>query len=143
MRQFLLIGGVLLAVYLIGRRRLAANVKVLLRGVSFAGGLKKPTLSLRFGIQNPTDREARLLSLVGQVDANGRTVADVSAFETVRILPNQETRYQVSVTPAAVGIIQTLAQFIRAKERQPVRVAFTGTANVDGMNVPIDQAATL
>jgi len=24
-----------------------------------------------------------------------------------------------------------------------VRVAFTGTANVDGMNVPIDQAATL
>jgi len=143
MRQILVIGGVLLAVYLIGRRRLAANVKVLLRGVSFAGGLKKPTLSLRFGIQNPTDREARLLSLVGQVDANGRTVADVSAFETVRILPNQETRYQVSVTPAAVGIIQTLAQFIRAKERQPVRVAFTGTANVDGMNVPIDQAATL
>jgi len=143
MRQILVIGGVLLAVYLIGRRRLAANVKVLLRGVSFSGGLKKPTLSLRFGIQNPTDREARLLSLVGQVDANGRTVADVSAFETVRILPNQETRYQVSVTPAAVGIIQTLAQFIRAKERQPVRVAFTGTANVDGMNVPIDQAATL
>jgi LEA14-like dessication related protein len=80
---------------------------------------------------------------VGKVDANGRTVADVSAFETVRILPNQETRYQVSVTPAAVGIIQTLAQFIRAKERQPVRVAFTGTANVDGLNIPIQQTATL
>jgi hypothetical protein len=143
MRQVFIIGGVILAVYLLGRRRLAANVKVLLRGVSFAGGLKKPTLSLRFGIQNPTDREAHLLSLVGKVDANGRTVADVSAFETVRILPNQETRYQVSVTPAAVGIIQTLAQFIRAKERQPVRVAFTGTANVDGLNIPIQQTATL
>ena len=143
MRQVFIIGGVLLAVYLLGRRRLAANVKVLLRGVSFAGGIKRPTISLRFGIQNPTDREARLVSLVGQVEANGRTVADVSAFETVNILPNQETRYTIQATPAAVGIIQTLTQFIRAKERKPVRVAFTGTANVDGMNIPINQSATL
>ncbi len=143
MRNVILIGGVILAVYLLGRRRLAGNIKVLFRGVSFSGGLKRPQFLLRFGIQNPTDRGAVLQSLVGQVDANGRTVADVQSFDAVQIIPNQETRVTITATPAAVGIIQTLAQFIRAKDRQPVTVAFTGTANVDGMNIPISSTATL
>ena len=77
------------------------------------------------------------------MDANGRTVADVQSFDAVQIIPNQETRVTITATPAAVGIIQTLAQFIRAKDRQPVTVAFTGTANVDGMNIPISSTATL
>lgn len=143
MRQAFLIGGVVLALYLLGRRRLAGNIKVLLRGVSFAGGLKRPTFSLRFGLQNPTNQSATLDSLVGQVEANGRTVADVQTFEPVTIAPNRESQLVVTATPAAVGIIQTLVQFVRSKERQPLRVEFIGTANVDGMQIPIQQSATL
>lgn len=143
MRNLLLIGGALVALYLVGRSRLATNVKVLFRGLSFAGGLRRPTISLRFGIQNPTDQMATLRSIVGQVDANGRTVADVSGFQALTVGPNTESIMTVQAQPAAVGIVQTVAEFLRQKERGPVQVTFTGTANVDGLNVPINQSVNI
>lgn len=143
MRNLLLIGGALVALYLIGRTRLATNVKVLFRGLSFGGGLRKPSISLRFGVQNPTDQTATVRSLVGQVDANGRTVADVSGFQALQVGPNTESILTVQAQPAAVGIVQTVAEFLRQKERGPVRVTFTGTANVDGVNLPINSSVNL
>ena len=132
-----------MALYLVGRSRLASNVKVLFRGLSFSGGLRRPTISLRFGIQNPTDRMATLRSIVGQVDANGRTVADVSGFQALTVGANTESIMTVQAQPAAVGIVQTVAEFLRQKERGPVQVTFTGTANVDGLNVPINQSVNI
>jgi len=143
MRNLLLIGGALVALYIIGRTRLATNVKVLFRGLSFGGGLRKPSISLRFGVQNPTDQTATVRSLVGQVDANGRTVADVSGFQALQVGPNTESILTVQAQPAAVGIVQTVAEFLRQKERGPVRVTFTGTANVDGVNLPINSSVNL
>ena len=132
-----------MALYLIGRTRLATNVKVLFRGLSFGGGLRKPSISLRFGVQNPTDQTATVRSIVGQVDANGRTVADVSGFQALQVGPNTESILTVQAQPAAVGIVQTVAEFLRQKERGPVRVTFTGTANVDGVNLPINSSVNL
>ena len=143
MRNLLWIGGALVALYLIGRTRLATNVKVLFRGLSFGGGLRKPSISLRFGVQNPTDQTATVRSIVGQVDANGRTVADVSGFQALQVGPNTESILTVQAQPAAVGIVQTVAEFLRQKERGPVRVTFTGTANVDGVNLPINSLVNL
>jgi LEA14-like dessication related protein len=143
MRNLLWIGGALVALYLIGRTRLATNVKVLFRGLSFGGGLRKPSISLRFGVQNPTDQTATVRSIVGQVDANGRTVADVSGFQALQVGPNTESILTVQAQPAAVGIVQTVAEFLRQKERGPVRVTFTGTANVDGVNLPINSSVNL
>jgi len=143
MRNLPLIVGALVALYLVGRSRLASNVKVLFRGLSFSGGLRRPTISLRFSIQNPTDRMATLRSIVGQVDANGRTVADVSGFQALTVGANTESIMTVQAQPAAVGIVQTVAEFLRQKERGPVQVTFTGTANVDGLNVPINQSVNI
>ena len=143
MRNLILIGGALVALYIIGRTRLATNVKVLFRGLSFGGGLRKPSISLRFGVQNPTDQTATVRSIVGQVDANGRTVADVSGFQALQVGPNTESILTVQAQPAAVGIVQTVAEFLRQKERGPVRVTFTGTANVDGVNLPINSSVNL
>lgn len=143
MRNLLFIGGALLALFVVTRARLATNVKVLFRGLSFAGGLRRPSITLRFGIQNPTDQTANVRSIVGQVDANGRTVADVSGFQSLQVGPNTETIMQVNAQPAAVGIVQTVAEFLRQKERGAVKVTFTGTANVDGINIPIAQSVNL
>jgi hypothetical protein len=49
----------------------------------------------------------------------------------------------VQAQPAAVGIVQTVAEFLRQKERGPVKVTFTGTANVDGLNVPLNQSVNI
>lgn len=143
MRNLLLIGGALVALYLVGRSRLATNVKVLFRGLSFGGGLRRPTVTLRFGVQNPTDQTANVRSIVGQVDANGRPVADVSGFQGITVGPNTESILSVQAQPAAVGIVQTVADFLRQKERGPVKITFTGTANVDGLNIPLNQSVNL
>ena len=86
---------------------------------------------------------ATLRSIVGQVDANGRTVADVSGFQALTVGANTESIMTVQAQPAAVGIVQTVAEFLRQKERGPVQVTFTGTANVDGLNVPINQSVNI
>jgi hypothetical protein len=143
MRNWLIIGGVVIGIYLLSRRRLASNVKVIFRGVNFTGGIKRPTFNLMFGIQNPTNQTAKLESLVGQVEANGKVIADVQSFDVINIGANAETAYKVTAKPQGLNIAQSLLTFIKAKGRGAVKFNFTGTANVDGINIPLSQSATI
>lgn len=130
-------------VYLLTRKTLAKNIKVIFRGLSFSGGLKKPSFLLRFAIQNPTASSATVQSLTGQVEMNGRTIADVSSFQSFSIDPNSEKVYTVTATPSGGGLVSTLVNYFRSKERQAVQVKFIGTANVDGLNIPLSNNITL
>lgn len=143
MRNFIYIGGALVALYLLGRARLAKNVKVIFRGLSFSGGLVRPAINLRFGIQNPTDQTAEVRSIVGTVEANGRTIADVNTFVAVKLGPNTETIIPIKADPAALGIASTVWQYLQSSQREKLSVKFSGTANVDGVNFPINTSATI
>jgi hypothetical protein len=131
------------ALYLLGRARLAKNVKIVFRGVSFSGGIVRPTITLRFGIQNPTDQIAEIRSIVGQVMANGRTVADISNFVALKLQPNSEAIIPIKAEPSALGIASTVWQYLQSTQREKLQLQFTGTANVDGVNIPIETSATI
>ncbi len=137
------IGGAIIALFLLGRARLAKNIKVIFRGVSFTGGIVKPAINLRFGIQNPTDQTAEIRSIVGTVTANGKTIADINTFVSVKLAANSEAIIPIEAQPAALGIASTLWQYLQSKQREKLQIMFTGTANVDGVNFPIETSATI
>jgi hypothetical protein len=143
MRNILYITGGIVALYLLGRARLAKNVKIVFRGVSFSGGIVRPTLTMRFGVQNPTDQVAEIRSIVGQVTANGRTVADISNFVALELQPNSEAIIPIKAEPSALGIASTVWQYLQSTQREKLQLQFTGTANVDGVNIPIETSATI
>lgn len=143
MKNLIYIGSAVVALYLLGRARLAGNVKVLFRGVSFSGGIVRPTFTLRFGIQNPTDQVAEIKSIVGQVEANGKNIADVSNFVALKLEPNSEAIIPIKAEPSALGIASTVWQYLQSSNREKLQINFTGTANVDGVNIPIKTSATI
>jgi hypothetical protein len=115
----------------------------LFRGVSFSGGIVRPTFTLRFGIQNPTDQVAEIKSIVGQVEANGKNIADVSNFVALKLEPNSEAIIPIKAEPSALGIASTVWKYLQSSNREKLQINFTGTANVDGVNIPIKTSATI
>lgn len=143
MKNILYIGAAIAAIYFWGKSRLGNNVKVIFRGISFTGGLIKPRLNLRFGVQNPTDTTAEIRSIVGNVEINGQTVADVSSFIQLKIAANSETIVPIVADPSAIGIVSQIWKYLQASARDKVTVKFNGTANIDGVNIPIESSATI
>ena len=103
----------------------------------------RPQIQLKFGIQNPTNQSAEIRSIVGQVEANGKTIADVSNFVALKIEPNSETLLPIKADPAAYGIASNIFSLFGKDRPKQLDVRFTGTANVDGVNIPISASATI
>jgi len=134
-----IVGGIA-AFYFLGKSRLS-KVKLLFRGVGFSGGIFHPRFNLKFGIQNPTTEKANINSLVGTLTANGKTVANISSFTTQIIAPTAESIYKVTAEPAAGGIISTISNFLKNKNK--VKFNFTGSMNIDNINYPVNENLSL
>ena len=138
----LLAGAGVVAWYFMSRGSLAKSVKAVLRKVSFSGGLLKPKINLTFGIQNASSGSATIRSLVGGVYSNGKLIADVSSFTTVKIEPNSEARYMITAEPVATGLVSQVIDYVKGKEKN-VNLSFQGQLNVDGNTIPIKTSYSL
>ena len=135
----ILVAGVA-ALYFIGKSRLK-NVKVLFRGFKVTGKIFAPKFNLKFGIQNPTTEKANFNSLVGEVIANGKTIANVSSFTPVTIQPNAETIIEVIAEPVGISIAKTVIDFIKTKNK--LQVQFTGSANIENIVYPLNNVLSV
>jgi len=124
------------AFYFISKKKLAEKLKVLFRGLKLSGTVLKPKFNLKFGVQNPTLSSAKINSLVGQVEANGKIIADVSSFSTQVIEPKKESIYEITAEPYGAGIFKTIREFIKAGNK--INFVFTGSMNVDGIDYPVN-----
>jgi LEA14-like dessication related protein len=124
------------AFYFLSKKKLADRLKVLFRGVKLSGSVLKPKFNLKFGVQNPTGASAKINSLVGQVEANGKIIADVSSFNTQVIAPKKESIYEITAEPYGAGIFKTIREFIKAGNK--INFVFTGSINVDGIDYPVN-----
>ena len=101
-----------------------------------------PRVIITFAVQNPTNQKIVVKSVVGSVYVADKTLASVSSFGDQTIQPNSESVFTVTARPSAIGVFQSLKELIT----QPIgniEIRFSGTANVDGINVPIEQTQTL
>lgn len=131
----------LVGFYFFTKTNLANKIKVLFRGVKLSGTVLKPKFNLKFGVQNPTGSSAKINSLVGQVEANGKIVADVSTFNTQIIGPQKESIYEITAEPYGAGIFKTIKEFVKLGNK--INFVFTGSINVDNIDYPVNTNISL
>ena len=131
----------LVGYYFYTKTNLVNRIKVLFRGVKLSGTVLKPKFNLKFGVQNPTLASAKINSLVGQVAANGKVIADVSNFTTQVIDPKKESIYEITAEPYGAGIFKTIREFVKSGNK--VNFVFTGSMNVDNIDYPVNTNISL
>ena len=128
------------ALYFLGKSRLM-KLKVLFRGFKISGKIFAPKFNLQFGLQNPTSETAKLQSIVGEVLANDKIIANVSTFQPLMIKANNETPLNIVAEPVGISIAKTVIDFIKTKNK--LIIEFKGTATVDNIVYPLNERLSL
>lgn len=138
---FWVVGGVA-AIYLLSKLRFGQKASFMLRSLRPGGTLLAPTINVEMAVQNPTNQTITIKSITGSVSVNDKYLANVSAFGDQKVLPNQESILRLTARPSATGVFQSIREILT----QPVgsiAASFQGTANVDGLVVPISESRTI
>lgn len=134
-----ILGGLgLLGIYLLTRRSLAKNLVFNLSDVKFLGSVLKPIIKISFSVQNPSNQTATLKGVAGTLIFNGNPISNVSNFEQQTINARSESTITIDVKPSILGIASTIIDAIKGK-RITGTITFNGSANVDGVLIPIKQ----
>ena len=139
MKTFLgiaVLGG--LAFWLYSRKRLKETALFSFDGVRIANN----KLQIKLGLSNPTNASVTINSIVGVLNSKGNDIANVQSFEKVTILPNNKTFISLDVTPSLIGLFTTVKQIVRKGGLKNLNLKFKGTANVNGLPLPIDVTYT-
>ena len=83
-----------------------------------------------------------LKSISGSIYVNDKYLANVSSFGDQVISGNSESIVKVTARPSGLGVFQSVKELLT----QPIgtiQVRFSGSANVDGINIPIEESKTL
>jgi LEA14-like dessication related protein len=138
---FWVVGGAA-ALYFLARYSFSQKAIFLLRSVKPSGTILQPTVTVEIAVQNPTNQRITLKSISGSVFVNDKYLANVSSFGDQVITGNSESIVKVTARPSGVGVFQSIRQLLT----QPIgtiQVRFSGSANVDGINIPIEETKTL
>ena len=138
---FWVVGGVA-AIYLLSKLRFGQKANFMLRSLRPGGTLLAPTINVEMAVQNPTNQTITIKSITGSISVNDKYLANVSAFGDQKVLPNSESVLRLTARPSAVGVFQSVREILM----QPIgtsSASFQGTANVDGIVVPISESRTI
>jgi hypothetical protein len=138
---FWVVGGVA-AIYLLSKLRFGQKANFMLRSLRPGGSLLAPTINVDMAVQNPTNQTITIKSITGSISVNDKYLANVSAFGDQTVLPNSESILRLTARPSAFGVFESVRELLT----QPIgttTASFQGTANVDGLVVPISESRTI
>lgn len=115
------------------------DVRIADLDVKCAGFLcTQPQLSIGLLTTNPTDTEINLRSVTGNVTVNGQFIGNVTSLNNKPIPGNSQLMYPVSVSLSLGQVLSEAMSIIKGEKGIAANVRFKGTANVEGLNYPID-----
>ena len=130
------------ALYFLARYRFSQKANFILQSVRPGGSILSPVVNVKMLVQNPTNQKIVIKSIVGTLSVGGKFLANISSFGDQTITANSESTLSITARPSAIGVFNTLRQLIT----QPIpgtQIVFSGSANVDGVNIPVEQSQTL
>jgi LEA14-like dessication related protein len=141
MKNYLGFGILALAViYILRKKSLADNAKFSLENVAF--NWNKKEVYVRMGILNPTNAQITITSILGSLFLNNNEVATVETFSRLLVSPNAKTSLNLTMKPTLYGIFTSLKSIFSKKDSKEVfknyKVKFVGTANANGVNLPLE-----
>lgn len=128
--------------YFLARYSFSQKAIFLLRSVRPSGTILSPTVTVDIAVQNPTNQRVVLKSLAGSVYVNDKYLANVASFGNQYIEPNSESILKLTARPSGLGVFQSVKQLL-TQPMGTIQVRFSGSANVDGTNVPIEESQTV
>jgi LEA14-like dessication related protein len=137
MKNYLGFGILTLAVlYILRKKSFVQNAKFSLENVIF--DWKKREVNVRLGILNPTNAEITINSILGSLYLNNNEVAVVQTFNKLLINANAKTSLNLTMKPTLYGIFTSLKDLLTKENSKSYKVKFVGTANANGVNLPLE-----
>lgn len=143
MKKLLLFGGIGLIAYLYFSKKNFINSTIWnFEGLNF--NLKRKKILVKLSVLNPTGQSVTIKSIVGNLILNSNIIATIESFIQQKIEPNNKTFITLDLVPAGVGIFSQAKVIIQALlEKKKIKgkklsAIFQGSANVEGVTVPID-----
>jgi hypothetical protein len=135
----LLVGGALIAFNLLNK---AGTAKAL---VFFPDQVKgtldpasNPILNVRLSVQNPTSQGFTIRAITANLYANTSLVGNVSSFQQVTIKPLSTSYIDLVIKVSMLGVATDLYNAITGGFSFSQKVLLAGSANVDGLNIPLN-----
>jgi hypothetical protein len=136
----LLFGAALImgAYYIFSKRSFAKNANFSFEGLKF--DWKKKKVEIVLSCSNPTNNNITLNSVVGNLIVNNNTIASIESFSKTTIIANGKTNIKLDLIPSAIGILMSIKEFVtnKARTKQKINAKFIGSANMEGIIIPLD-----
>jgi hypothetical protein len=136
----LLFGAALImgAYYIFSKRSFAKNANFSFEGLKF--DWKKKKVEITLSCSNPTNNNITLNSVVGNLIVNNNTIASIESFSKTTIIANGKTNIKLDLIPSAIGILMSIKEFVtnKARTKQKINAKFIGSANMEGIIIPLD-----
>lgn len=139
MRNILLLVGGAAALFFLSRYRFGQKAVFAFRSLKPGGPLFAPVFNIELAVANPTNQAITIKSITGTINVQGSAVANVSAFGDQRVAANSESILKLQARPSAIGVFETVRELL-SRPLGSTSVSFTGTANVDGLVVPVSES---
>lgn len=142
-KTLLIAGGVLLALPLVKKAFAGAKLNIVfsrVKNIGYQGGQLKVTIELR--ALNPTGEVFTINSLLGNLFFNSASIGQGFILSPLTIQPNSYTDLPITFT-VDPGQAANAIYDIATNGKPGAALQFKGSANVDGVPLPINQTFNL
>lgn len=128
----------IVAIAIASRKKAAGLLNYFISGVAIRWDGVVPIMRIDLGIQNPSNQDFTIKSLVGNVTANGYQIANVSAFDTVQVKAASQVIYPIYLRLSFIGVVADIVNLITTGNGTTQSISFKGTVNASDVVAPIE-----
>jgi len=128
----------LIAVGIFQTKKAAGMLSYFIRSlaVSFDGQI--PILRITVAVQNPSNEQFTIKSIVGTLYSNDQKAANISMFQTVVINPNSQIDLPIIARLDTAAIVSDLITFLTRGSGNPIEIRLDAKANVNSFVTDLD-----
>ncbi len=125
--------------FLIRKSSFSKNLIFNLSNIKPAGKLISPEFIITLSVQNPTNQAATITAITGTLYLDNKAISNISSFNQQTIQPKTESLISFSAKPGLIGIANVIREIWTGQKNRQYTIKFIGSANVEGILLPIDQ----
>lgn len=133
----------LFALGLFAQKRASAMLTYLIDGIGFAWEGTAPLLRLDMIVQNPSNEQFTIKSIVANAYTNGHTLGNISMFQTIVINPHSVQVLPVFVRMNLSAVVSDLIALLQKGSGNPQEITLKGYVNANGFVSPLNMTYKL
>lgn len=128
----------LVGLSLYAQQRASGFLNYYISSIALAFDGMTPILRLNIAIQNPSNQQFVVRSMVGTVLANDTPIGNISSFQTVVINPNSQQILPVYIRLKVLSIVTDIITLIQNGSGISQTITVTGNVNANNIVAPVN-----